>query len=179
MFVATFAYRTKATGTKYCAFITYSSGSGGNLSFAAEFDLRLAAPLGSRTVIDVKTGEPVGIATGQLPPAPSYLPSGYRQDLVNPLSAATGFYAVRQYQRGTNALEIRLRSAPGWTPAGSVIKRVDIDGHAAVVSDESYERCVSWSDDQHLLREVCSEPGPHGRPLPVGDLDRVARSLSN
>jgi hypothetical protein len=57
-----------------------------------------------------------------------------------------------------------------------VLVRTSVGAAPAVVTQESYQRCVRWTDSTHLVREVCSL-APGGAYLGADVLLRIARSL--
>lgn len=172
VFVAAFAYQKPSTGDVRCV----SSQPEGDESAYARLTLHLHAALGSRTLIDVKTGRTIGISERQQPPTPSWLPVGYRQSLVEPFDAEADFLAIRQYQRKAQTIEIRVRSASAWVPDGTVVDRVDVAGQRATLTDQSYERCLTWTGDDGLISEVCSLNAVANY-LSPNQLVRIARSL--
>jgi hypothetical protein len=175
VFVATFAYRTRYTGDVGCGYSRLSTAP----PLYAALTLHLHAPVGSRSLFDVKTGQVIGIAAGQRPPEPGYVPAGYRQSLVNSFNADSDFVAVRQFDRGNQFIEIRLRSATAWKRDGKVIANFDVAGNNATVTDGRDERCASWTDDQNLIREVCSRRTSGGAYLSVIQLEYIAWSLAS
>lgn len=170
--VAAFAYRKPSTGKVGCVSIR----SVNSPPAYAKLTLHLREPLGSRMLIDAKTGRVIAIAERQLPPTPSYMPTGYQQSLVEPFDASSDFLAIRQYHAGDRTLEIRLRSATAWAQDGTVVDKLDVAGHTATVTDQSYERCLTWSDSDNLIREVCSLATTSNY-LSADQLLRIADSL--
>ena len=58
--------------------------------------------------------------------------------------------------------------------SGAVLSRDQVDGHEATVTEEDYQRCVSWTPRAGLVAEVCSLGSSF---LPAQELLRVARSV--
>lgn len=171
--ISSFAYRVPSKGSMIC----------GSLSLAdaappyAPVRLHLSGPLGSRSLLDAKSGKVIGIANGQQVPTPGYVPAGFRPSLNRPFNAASDFVAIRQYlDRSGNDIEIRLRSATATAQGGDILGQATIGDAPAVISQESYERCVEWIDSTQLVHEVCSI-APSGAYLSSEVLLRIARSL--
>ena len=175
VFVVAFAYRKRYTGNLGCSYSRLSTAP----PLYATLTLHLQAPVGSRLLVDVKSGDVVGVAAGQRPPTPSYVPPGYRQSLVNSFDANNDFFAVRQFTSGNQVIEIRLRSATAWKQDGKVVANTDVAGHNATVTDQSDERCVTWTDDQNLIREVCSFSTRGGGYLSTDQLEGIAQSMTS
>lgn len=173
VFVAAFAYGKRYTGNLGCSYSRLSTAP----PPYATLTLHLQSALGSRSLIDLKTHQIIGIATDQRPPAPWYVPAGYRQSLVSSFNADNDFVAVRQFTHGNQVIEIRLRSATQWAQAGRAIATTDIDGHFATVTDQSDERCVTWTGGQSLIREVCSLNTRGGAYLRTDQLEAIAQSI--
>jgi hypothetical protein len=174
VFVVAFAYGKRVSGNVGCSYSRLSTAP----ALYATLTLHLQEAVGSRVLVDVKTGQFIGIAADQRPPTPSYVPSGYRQSLVNSFNADNYFVAVRQFTSGNHIIEIRLRSATAWQQNGKVVGNTDIAGHFATVTDQNDERCVSWTDDQRLIREVCSLSTRGGAYLSTDQLEGIAQSLT-
>lgn len=174
VFVAAFAYRKPAKSTHEACIDSESVNSPPPY---ATLRLRLHAPLGSRALIDVKTGEPIGIATNQEPPMPSFVPTGYRQTVVERFNASSSFVANREFQSGQKGFGIRVMSATVWSQRLRVTGHTDIGGHAATIAVWSHLRCLTWADDQRMIRELCSATSDRDDPLTEKDLERIASSL--
>ena len=173
VYIASFAYQvptTPTTGPTACAYVMPARSA---KPYVAQ-SLTLSQPLSNRTLIDIKTGEPIGILDPSQLRRPTHVPSGYTQTFDDGFGDA--LVAVDQYTSGTDGIEIRVQSRTVWGQDGKVVGHSSVDGHAATVADKSYERCVSWSDPPGLLREVCSLD-PNGRYLSQSELLKVARSL--
>lgn len=69
-----------------------------------------------------------------------------------------------------------VRSETENVSSGHVVSRSTIDGHAATLTDESWERRCTWQDSAGLQREVCSLAHPGGF-LSGTTLRRIATSL--
>jgi hypothetical protein len=173
VFIATFAYEEPGRGNVAC--LSVLSGDNSPPAYAT-LTVHLHDALGSRELLDVKTGRAIGIAHFQRPPTPSYVPPGYRQSLVDPFDAGSDFVAIRQYQAGTRTIEIRAQSATAWAQDGTVVDRIDVAGHRATITDARYGRCVTWTGSDALVLEVCAS-SPHGGDLSADELARIARSL--
>jgi hypothetical protein len=120
--------------------------------------VRLGAPLGSRTLIDARTGQVIGLATDALPAAPSRVPTGFVLTDAEPFGATSEFDGSLDYQGRSGEIDIRTTSATTWKPAGSVIGQATVQGRPGRVTDAGNERCLSWTDRRHLIRQVCSTP---------------------
>jgi len=145
----------------------------------AALHLALTRPLGNRALLDAKTGRRIGLANGQLPPSPAYVPSGYTETTTpRPFDAASNFVAVRQFWNDArDTIEIRERSASAWSQSGTVIGHDTIDGQPATTTSESYQRCLSWLTTDGMVDEVCSLVRA-GRPyLSPAELIKIARGL--
>ena len=170
IYVAAFAYNDPEAAKTACTELT----TGSERIYVAD-KLTLDHPLGNRSIIDVHSGEPVGVLLSSEIRHPTYLPAGYTHVFDEGFS--TALVATIQYQRGTSYLEIGARSITAWDQTGSKLPgQPSIDGHVGTVADSSYERCVSWSDPPGLLREVCSS-GPSSQFLSPAELVKIARSL--
>ena len=175
VFVAAFAYGKQHTGDVGCSYSRVSTAP----PLYATLPLHLQAAVGSRVLVDVKTGKLIGIAAGQRPPTPSYVPAGFRQSHVNSFDAESDFVAVRQFESGNRVIEIRLRSATAWHRDGKVVGNAEIAGHFATVTDAADQRCVTWADEQNLIREVCSLSTRGGSYLSADQLEGIAQSLTS
>jgi hypothetical protein len=94
--------------------------------------------------------------------------------LVRPFTASNYFVGIRTYARGREEFEIHTRSATAWQQDGSVIGHTSVAGAPATVTSSAEDVCVTWTDPDHLIREVCS----YGRPDVAPEvLIRVAQSM--
>jgi hypothetical protein len=141
----------------------------------ADLPVRLSRPLGSRTLFDADSGLAIGFVEDLAAPTPSYLPAGYTGGAVVPAGPGGAGPVVRQYDHGGDSIEIHARSATGWSAPDDVLATTTVAGHGATVFQESYQRCVSWSQDPGILLEVCSLTD--GAELPSAELLKIARSL--
>jgi hypothetical protein len=171
--VGSFAYRVPTKGSIRC---TYLSDANSAPPYK-QVRLHLQAPLGSRSLIDESSGELIGIANDQQVPSPGYVPAGFRPTgFTQAFNARSGFVGLRQYRDGSSSIELLLRSPTASAERGTVLGRTTIKGMPAVITQESYQRCVRWTDSAHLVREVCSL-APGGRYLSSDVLLRIAGSL--
>ena len=138
--------------------------------------LHLSAPLGNRTVVDARSGDVLGVTGRFHDLAPHFVPSGYSPDLHQSFSPSSEFVALRQYRNGQDVIEIRGRSGSSPLEGARTIGTTTVDGVRARITDENYERCVSWGDRDGFARQVCSltEKSPRLNPA---QLTRIARSL--
>jgi hypothetical protein len=120
--------------------------------------VRLDVPLGSRTLIDARTGQVIGLATDALPAAPSRVPRGFVLTDAEPFGATSQFDGSLDYQGRSGEIDIRTTSATTWKAAGSVVGQATVQGRPGRVTDAGNERCLSWTDRRHLIRQVCSTP---------------------
>jgi hypothetical protein len=171
--IATFGYTTRPTTTRPCL---YASSFGSPLFVARP--VQLNELLGARRLVDVKTGHVIGIADGQPPPAPSYLPPGFHSSFSQPFNASSGFFGVRQYRRGHDVIEVHVLSATTWHQQGEVVGHAQIGGQPATITDDSHERCLTWTDHRHLIRQVCSLPSSSSF-LSQGELTRIASTIGS
>lgn len=179
--IASFAYESPGHGSQMCGYSSYrvctASCSRASPNLLAAIRLRLRAPLGSRSLVDIKTGHEIGIADDKPPTAPAYVPRGYRLSRVQPFDASSLFIGIRQYNRDATTLLVRIRSATAWQLRGRLIGHVSVADRPATILDEKSERCVSWTLPEGLVHEVCSL-APNGAFLAADELVKVARSIS-
>jgi hypothetical protein len=138
--------------------------------------LRLSDPLGSRTVVDVRTGKPLAVLSRGKAPAPGYLPAGYRATDVQNFDPPHNFSAVRSYRHGNDAIYIAFAEAPDFAPVGNVTGHVKVHGNPALVFETGPMRCLLWTDSTGLATRVCSY-SPKSQQLPVAEVLRVAESM--
>lgn len=177
--IATYAYTVPFEGdeTLMCAY----GGSEPGADYRA-MTLRLREPLGERRVIDEKSGKDIGQLDAEYEPVPAYVPRGFVSRRTDPMlegfegfTPEGGFVVYSQFDRGReDYLEIRIRSATAWSDSGKVLSRGEVRDHEATVSEEDYQRCVSWTPRRGLVAEVCSLGSGF---LPADELLRVARSV--
>ena len=177
--VATYAYTVPVEDdeTLMCAY----GGSEPGADYRA-MTLRLREPLGERRVIDEKSGKDIGQLDPDYEPVPAYVPRGFVARRTDPMlegfegfTPEGGFVVYSQFDRGREEyLEIRIRSATAWSDSGKVLAHDEVRDHEATVSEEDYERCVSWTPRRGLVAEVCSLGSGF---LPADELVRVARSV--
>lgn len=177
--IATYAY-TAATEDDEPVLCSFVGEPGANYR---AMTLRLGEPLGERRIVDEKSDKDIGRLDPAYRPTPTYAPPGFRSRPAHPMvpegmsafSPESGFIAISQLDRAPEAhLEIRVRSATAWTESGTVLSRDQVDGHEATVTEEDYQRCVSWTPRAGLVAEVCSLGSSF---LPAEELLRVARSV--
>jgi hypothetical protein len=137
--------------------------------------VHLAGPLGNRRLIDARTHEPIGLIPMPERPDPGYLPSGYVKSENESFAQSEDLIAIGEYRRGGDSIEIRFRSRTAWTLDGNIIGHATVHGAPATITNESYERCVSWSDPPGIVREVCSLSNAGF--LPSSTLLKIADSL--
>lgn len=154
--IATFHYsvrRDADDGVQMCGY-----GTDGSTSGYSAMELHLDSPLGERRLIDEMSGEVIGVLDPHYVPSPAYVPAGYRQAALMHFTPEHGFVALRQFhdRRNGSSLEIRVRSSTAWSRSGKVLSRDRISDADATVTEEDYQRCVSWSPRVGLVAEVCS-----------------------
>lgn len=160
-------------------------------------DLRLAAPLGGRQLIDAATGQPVPVIDGRIVPTPTYLPPGYQAlpDGADEYPSAGGGLrvpmAARGYDKdsgvtGTSGIDVyaarsQVARGPGWTVDPGVYS---VDGHRATLTDAAHLRCLTWTVRASLAVQVCSDVSwspingkNQGPLLSAAELVRIARDL--
>jgi hypothetical protein len=145
---------------------------------ASQYDamtLRLRDALGERRLIDERSGEDIGLLDPKYTPTPTYLPAGYQRSMVSHFTPQDSFVALGQYSHRPKAstLEIQVRSTTAWAQLGTVVARDRVADSDAVVTEEDYQRCVSWSPRAGLVAEVCSL----GTFLAPSELLRIAESM--
>ena len=173
--IATFDYQAPGEGQedRSCMFVSAGSGR----TDLRPLRVRLREPLGTRSLVDDHTGKVIGLAMRGQVPTPGYVPTGFRQTLVEDFTPEHDFVAVRQYTSKTSSIEVQLRSATTGGPSGRTLSRERVQGHEARVSEESHQRCVSWSPRPGLVSQVCSlDEG--SRYLEPRVLVRIAQSVS-
>lgn len=138
-----------------CSFTT-DVGSGESLY--RPLRVRLEAPLGDRQVVDAKSGDVIGSLSHGYRPTPRYVPGGFTKSSERGYSPATDFIALTQYHdlERSSSLEIRVRSVTAWGKSGEVISHDRVGDHEATITEEDYQRCVSWFPRAGLVAEVCS-----------------------
>ena len=113
---------------------------------------------------------------------PSWVPRGFAPrrpdpmlDLYSGFTPEGDFRVSRQYVRGRDGmLDVDVRSSTGCCETGDeAVSHADVGGHEATVTEDDYQRCVSWSPLPGIVTDVCSA----GALLPADDLLRVARSI--
>lgn len=176
--IATYAYTVPSESDEpvVCAYASSEPGA----DYRA-MTLHLTEPLGERRVIDERSGKDIGRLDADYEPTPTYLPRGYVSRPSDPVlddfagfTPEGGFVVYSQFDRDREAyLEIRVRSATAWSESGEVLDRGEVGGQEASVTEDDYERCVSWAPRRGLVAEVCSA----GVQLPADELLRVARSV--
>ena len=177
--IVTFAYRSPllghGSGYVGCSFVA-STG----VAWPPQLTVQLEHPLGDRALLDAKSGLPIAVfGVRALPPAPAYLPPGFVRDGTEPLTrSSSDTDGVRSYadRAGGSSLDIHLESTSFWKLTDPITGHVTIGRYAAVVYENSYERCVSWSADAGRHLEVCSSD-QHKHFLAADELVRIARSL--
>lgn len=129
----------------------------------------LGSPLGSRTMIDARTGDPIDVFTGPVP-TPSYLPAGYRpwghaysdpmssttlDDRSGALSPITLSWAARTDHN--ERLVVVAAPSAQVIPGARVIDHVTVNGRAATVTQTTGTRCVTWTPAAGGGLQVCSD----------------------
>jgi hypothetical protein len=149
----------------------------GSQSTARLIRVRLGKPLGSRSVIDVRTGKPLAVLSRGQAPVPSYVPAGYHLTGAQSFNPPHNFAALRSYSNGKSIFYLEFTEASAVGPLGSVTGHVTVHGRPGLVTERSSLRCVMWSESNGLESQVCSygKPGP----LPVALLVRIGESLPN
>lgn len=171
--ISTFSYGIPDPGPRSCSYFTTKGGP----KVHAALRLRLPSPLGTRQLIDAKSGKPIGVVGAQQPPTPQYVPAGYTQTLTHASSPDDdSFIGIRQFVHGRSTLTITIQSATAATQSGKTVDHTEVAGVPAVVTDGTYERCVTWTDSAALVRAVCSGNSP-AQFLSSHELIRVANSL--
>jgi hypothetical protein len=169
--VAAFAYRDDPPGSGEAAFCISTLN---NLYRAIR--LRLREPAGGQQIVDAATGTAVGVLGSDQPGTPSYVPDRYAAGPDDSLLRGFDPVPTRRYTHGDDSIEIRACSATSWTRNGTVTGHGLVGEQRAVITDESYERCLSWQQPVGVVHEVCSVPGHH-RFLSPAELLRMADSL--
>ena len=77
---------------------------------------------------------------------------------------------------GASSPEISLRSATGWKQRGNLVGHTQIGDRTAVITDELYQRCLTWAGTWQLVHSVCSGPSVTDF-LPSTELVKIASSL--
>jgi hypothetical protein len=147
----------------------------GSQSTARLIRVRLREPLGSRSVLDVRTGKPLAVLSRGQAPAPSYVPAGYRSTDVQNFNPPHNFAALRSYSNGKAIFYLEFTEASAVGPLGSITGHVTVHGMPGLVTERSPLRCLMWADQNGLESQVCSY-GKSGA-LPVAELLRIADSL--
>lgn len=170
--IATFDYtaRQDVTEDLMCSYTTDSPGS----EYRA-LRLRLSEPLGARRLVDDRSGDDIGHLEADFVPVPAYVPKGFDRSHDSHFTPQGSFLAMRQYhhRRQQSSLEVMVRSATAWQQTGKVLDRASVRGHEATVTEEDYQRCVSWTPRRGLVAEVCSLQ----EFLPSTELLRIADSV--
>ncbi len=155
----------------------------------------LKAPLGSRTMIDARTGAPIDVFSGPVP-TPAYVPAGYApwgpaysdpmaattlDDRSGALSPITLSWAARTVHN--ERLVVVAAPSAQVIPGADVVDHVTVDGRDAVVTESDATRCVTWTPASGGGLQVCSDDAQittdlESAPLLSEDeLLRVANSL--
>ena len=155
----------------------------------------LKAPLGSRTIIDARTGDPIDVFSGPVP-TPSYVPTGYEpwgpaysdpmsattlDDRPGALSPITLSWAARTVHN--ERLVVVAAPSAQVIPGAEIVDHVTVDGRDAVVTESDATRCVTWTPASGGGLQVCSDDAqintdPQSPSLLSEDeLVRVANSL--
>ncbi len=144
----------------------------------APTELTLQEPLGDRALIDVTTGEAIGMLDPTYAPEPAYVPDGYRQALVTHFVPEDDFVALRQYRNLEldSSIEISVRSRTAWHEDGTVLGREEVGGKPATITENDYQRCLSWSPRHGLVFQVCDDLA--GIDTTTATLVRVAQSIA-
>ena len=140
----------------------------------------LKAPLGSRTLLDLRSGKQIAVfGPRAVPPAPTYLPAGYGDGSTSPVRAGADTTGFRTYSAGSGkeSLEIHLASDSSWTLSDTPRGKAQIGAYPAVIYERDYERCVSWSADKGRHLEICSVAPTSHHYLSDAELIKVARSM--
>lgn len=172
--IATYTYQlpTKGDGTYACG---YASGEPSD-DYEA-MTVQLSEPLGSRRLLDARTGKEIGVLDPDYLPTPSYVPEGFtEEDFTGHFTAADGFMASRQYRTADSrsSIEVRVRALTAWGLSGKVLEHQQVAGVDGTVTEEDYQRCVSWSARSGLVSEVCSLGEEY---LSPAELVRIASSI--
>jgi hypothetical protein len=129
----------------------------------------LESPLGSRTMVDARTGDPIDVFTGPAP-TPGYVPAGYQpwghaysdpmssttlDDRSGALSPVTLSWAART-DHGERLVVVAAPSADV-IPGARVVGQVTVDGRAATVTETADTRCVTWAPATGGGLQVCSD----------------------
>jgi len=181
--VAGFSYRGFTTAKAIMCSYSWSCSHPGYASIT----VRLAEPLGARTIVDADGGSHVGVLGGQRLPRVGYVPAGYRaegDDDDEPLPGGVDahrlgppcvMYLQRSFaNRAGRFFDVSVSSASAEPVAGRVTTRVDVDGHRADVRISRYERCVVWERPAGLQWRVCTSAR---KALPTPELIKVAQGL--
>lgn len=177
--IATYAYTVPVESDEplMCAY----GGSEPGADYRA-MTLRLREPLGERRVIDEKSRKDIGQLDAGYKPVPTYVPRGFAsrrtESMLEGFEGYTpegGFVVYSQFDRGREEyLEVRIRSATAWSESGTVLAHGEVRDHEATVTEEDYQRCVSWTPRRGLVAEACSLGT---RFVSADELLRVARSV--
>lgn len=189
--IAAFDYQhsAKSPGLSNCTYAVASNGSSNGSSHTTRpsgfhvTELHLAAPLGTRRLVDTQDGSPVAVVRSGYLFTVSYVPSGMKQAGTHPMRPERSqFTAMRTYSTGgarhldgsgnrrsaTSQLTImELPQLP--LPPGS--GRVDVNGHRGLWLSKS---ALAWPTGTGLIAIAYSD-GPH--PLSRSELIRVARGV--
>lgn len=151
----------------------------GTESTAHLIRVRLREPLGSRSVVDVRTGKPLAVLSRGKAPAPSYLPAGYHSTDVQNFNPPHTFAAVRTYANGKASLYLEFTEAAAVGPLGQITGHITVHGQPALVTEansgQRVLRCLMWTEASGLESQVCSTANSGA--LSAAVLERVADSL--
>jgi hypothetical protein len=139
--------------------------------------LELAASLGDRAVYADGVRRPVPVLSADELPAPSYLPTGYRADGVQPVAPGDGrLVGERDYRNGTDRIVVMVgsdtqvllyRRPPG--------EHVTVGGRDAVITNHG-GTCITWQVRASVDEAVCVIGNPDAN-LPTSEVVKIARSL--
>jgi len=143
--------------------------------------VRLEQPLGTRSLLDAKTGARHQVVDASKVPAPSWLPAGY-VDLGFQRYDDDSDQVLHRYDAGK--AELRVVRGHGFpAPANERgVTTATVLGQPAKVTAPSKgvtnEACVIWDDSEYSW-SICSVGGPavHDPPLSAAELLRIANSL--
>lgn len=190
---------TTATVTVRVTAVVHTSNCSA-LGYSRTVRVGLAAPLGSRTLIDAVTHKPVPVVDGSLLLVPAWLPAGYSPsreepayDATDPAARASWASTYLHVPTGpTDTADRHCRPGPAVieTVQGFVSAR---DGttsparvgaaRATVYRADGPTLTVRWHPPDHpsgWMAEVTAFPGCGGDAMPtLGTLLRVARSMTS
>lgn len=174
--IATFHYSAPAPDTTESTVCEVLSASGDPSSIYKALTVHLDDGLGARRLIDENSGKEIGVLDRHYAPTPAYVPPGYEQTFRTHYTPKGDFIALSQYQsrsRGSSVM-IRVRSQTAWTQLGEVTGHAQVADADATITEDDYQRCVSWSPRGGLVAEVCSDLDTF---LSPEELLRIANSL--